>query len=349
MKNKRSVIIIVAIILVSCMIFAYWIYQNNNNNMSYKIENDKLYITCNSKEWIEVPFNVSYTIKHLNEEHKGKYEDGTYQLDNKKIIFYAEIPNEEQMTYDIQGNAIGINEASYDGKYLIYIIYSNDKGKNWEHTLIGSSDYRDCFTSIKFENKNNGKMTLKTRANTGIYNYITKDGGKEWLVQYDDEYELTNMKLHYTDSLKQIPKDITPTEAAEQGYFVYDCVKNQTYNEEVLNEFVKNTEMNAQNRIADEIIMVIYSMEGNPVIYNLGYKYNENVGYILAKDYTRTNYSKMNVLEDIKDIVVDIDIPDEYYGITVKDSGFLSQIISLTSYSEDYDDIEIARYVKNNS
>lgn len=327
MKKKRIIMIVVAIILILCMAFVYWIYQMSNDNMDYKFENDKLYITKNSKEWIEVPGNFSYTIKHLNEEHKGKYNEGTYQLNNKKIVFYAEVPN---------------NGSSYDGKYMIYIIYSNDKGKTWEDNIIGSSDYRDSIISIRFKNKDNGEMTLKTRANIGNYNYITKDGGKEWMIEHNAEYELTNAKLHYVSNLNEIPKNITPSEAAERGYFVYDGVQDKTYNEEILNEFVKNTEMNAENRIKSEIIIAIYDVDGNLTIYNLGYKYNENMGYVLAKDSTRI---RKNNLEDTVYMVVDSDFPSEYYGITVKDSGFSSKIISLTSYSENYEDIEIARYV----
>lgn len=178
------------------------------------------------------------------------------------------------------------------------------------------------------------------------------------LIQDDAEKELTDVKSHYKGNLDNIPKKITPTEAAERGYFVYDFVGGKVYNEDILRRFVKNTEMNAENRIADEIIIVIYNINGDPFIYNLGYKYRENLGYVLAKDCTRVDISQtemadengyVNAPDEFYEVVVNTDIPEEHYGITIKDSGFSSQIISLTSYSEDYKNIEIARYMNNSS
>ena len=71
---------IILIILILFMIYIYWIYQNNKQKkMDYKFDSDKLYVTINSKDWIEVPFDFSYTINRLNKVNNGKYKEGTYQ------------------------------------------------------------------------------------------------------------------------------------------------------------------------------------------------------------------------------------------------------------------------------
>ncbi len=169
--------------------------------------------------------------------------------------------------------------------------------------------------------------------------------------QYDAEKELADIKAYYKSNLDSIPRDITPTEAEERGYFVYDSVQGKIYNKDVLDRFVKNTEMSAENRIADEIIIVIYTIDGEPIIYDLGYKYKENIGYVLAKDATRvdgTNTEFTYIPKEYYEVVINYDIPSQYYGITVtEDFGISAGIISLTSYSEGYEDIEFARYLLN--
>lgn len=162
---------------------------------------------------------------------------------------------------------------------------------------------------------------------------------------------------HYTKNLENIPRKLTVDEAVNSNYFVYDCVKDKVYNEEVLKRFVKNTEMNAKNRIADEIIIVIYNIEGDPFLYNLGYNFTENMGYVLAKDATRIDIGKTELPvddpnyklpEEFYRIAVNTNFPKEYYNITIEDTGFSSNAICLKSYSENYEDVEIGRYMKKN-
>ncbi len=176
-----------------------------------------------------------------------------------------------------------------------------------------------------------------------------------WIYKKQKQYaaykQLTDIKEHYKTTLDSIPRDITPIQAAERGYFVYDSVQNKIYNKDVLDRFVKNTEMNAENRIADEIIIVLYTINGEPIIYDLGYKYKENIGYVLAKDATRvdgTNAEFTYIPREYYEVVINHDIPSEHYGITVtEDFGISAGIITLTSYSEGYEDIEFARYLLN--
>lgn len=158
---------------------------------------------------------------------------------------------------------------------------------------------------------------------------------------------------HYTKILENIPRKLTVDEAVEKNYFVYDAVKEKIYNEDILEKFINNTKIDADNRIADEIIIVIYNIEGDPILYNLGY--DENIGYILAKDATRIDVSRTEILTDenyeipdeFSKIVVDTNFPKEYYNITVTDTGFSSNAICLKSYSENYKDVEICRYMIN--
>lgn len=175
------------------------------------------------------------------------------------------------------------------------------------------------------------------------------------ITNIDDE----KLAIEYcTKNLENIPRKLTVEEAVKRNYFVYDAVKDKFYNEDVLEKFVKNTEMQVGNRISDEIIIVIYNINGDPSIYNLGYGFAENMGYILAKDSTRidigktelpTNDPNYKLPDEFSKIVVDTNFPKEHYSITVIDTGFSSNSICLKSYSEDYEDIEIARYMINNN
>lgn len=178
--------------------------------------------------------------------------------------------------------------------------------------------------------------------------------GQEELNSIDDEKLAIE---HYTKNLENIPQKLTVDEASKKNYFVYDAVKDKVYNEDVLERFVKNTEMKASNRVPDEIIIVIYNINGDPSIYNLGYKFTEDVGYILAKDSTRIDIGKTELPTDdpnyklpdeFSKIVVDANFPKEYYSIIVTDTGFSSNAICLKSYSENYEDVEIGRYMINN-
>ena len=75
------IVIIVILLIAGGMTFYYY---NQEKNMDYKFEDDKLYITLNAKDWIEVPGDFSYTAEHLKEINNGRYKEGTYQMDNKK-------------------------------------------------------------------------------------------------------------------------------------------------------------------------------------------------------------------------------------------------------------------------
>lgn len=90
---------------------------------------------------------------------------------------------------------------------------------------------------------------------------------------------------HYKNNLQEIPKELTVEEAIKRNFFVFDGVEEKVYNEERLKTFIENTKLDATNRISDEIIIVIYNIEGDPIIYDVGF--DENTGYVLATDGTR--------------------------------------------------------------
>ena len=197
MKKKVFIItiMIICIILIACI---YWIYQNNNqDNMGYKFENDKLYVTINNKDWIEVPYDFSLTIKHLQETNNGEYKEGTYQLNNQKMVFYLE---SETVTtiYDQEGDVVN---TLPNFKYATHLIYSDDRGKNWNDVVIGTSDYLDMIANIEFEDKESGKAIVKSRDNIGYYSYVTNDGGQEW-----DSVTTEEIKNYHID-LKDLEED----------------------------------------------------------------------------------------------------------------------------------------------
>lgn len=151
-------------------------YYHQEKNMDYKFEDNKLYITLNAKDWIEVPGDFSYIADHLKEVNGGRYRDDTYQMDNKKIVFYYEFDTDNA---NYEGVSMELaNELS--GQYDTHIVYSDDKGKNWNDVVISVGLYSDGLLDIHFKNKNEGSMKLKGRDGNTVFNYETNDGVENW-------------------------------------------------------------------------------------------------------------------------------------------------------------------------
>ena len=154
--------------------------------------------------------------------------------------------------------------------------------------------------------------------------------------------------------IENIPSELTIDDAVNRKYFVYDGQNNKVYNKNILNSFIKNTAINSPNRISDEICIVIYSINGEPTIYDLLYDSKANK-YIFAYDYTRVKTWEIPMEEkpnpDIyNQIITNDNILGEYYGIeVVEDTDFDVAIILLKAYNKEenknYTDIEIARYM----
>lgn len=187
-----------------------------------------------------------------------------------------------------------------------------------------------------------------------IYQNFTKTN-TEYKFEYDIEKEVADVKAEYKYMLENIPKELTINEAIESNFFVYDGMENKTYNENVLDRFIENTRIDATNRVQDEIIIAIYNINGDPIIYCLSYKNTKNIGYVLSKDATRVDIAKTEMTGNLNyeipdeffEIVVNCNFPKEYYDIIKKDTGFSSNSICLKSYSKDYKDVEVARYMIN--
>ena len=175
---KKRIILLLIIIILLIVVGIIFYYYNQEKNMDYKFEDDKLYITLNAKDWIEVPGDFSYTSEHLKEINNGRYKEGTFQMDNKKIVFYYEFD-----TNNTNYEELGIsNELIMDlkGQYATHIVYSDDKGKTWNDVVIGVGPYSDGLVEIHFENKNEGIIAQRGRDGTTIYYYETTDGGMNW-------------------------------------------------------------------------------------------------------------------------------------------------------------------------
>lgn len=167
-----------------------------------------------------------------------------------------------------------------------------------------------------------------------------------------DIYNEEMITEHYKNNLQEIPKELTVEEAIKRNFFVFDAVEEKVYNEEKLKMFIENTKLDATDRISDEIIIVIYNINGDPIIYNIGF--NENRGYVLATDGTRVDISKTelgtsnNTPEEYLNVVINTNFSKDYYEVTVEDTGVGSNSISLKSNSSKFDDVEIARYIITN-
>ena len=178
MKKKKIILILIIVIIIISLIVGgiVFFYYNREKNMDYKFEDDKLYITLNAKDWIEVPGDFSYTAEHLKEVNDGRYRNGTYQMDNKKIVFYYEFDT-NNMNYEGLSTELS---ADLKNQYATHIVYSDDRGKTWNDVVIGVGAYSDGLLEIHFKNKNEGSMKLKGRDGRTIFDYKTNDGGTNW-------------------------------------------------------------------------------------------------------------------------------------------------------------------------
>lgn len=186
-----------------------------------------------------------------------------------------------------------------------------------------------CFAIRTLYEKDKHEEDDLNEVNSDIYN-------EEIVIEY------------YKNNLQEIPEELTVEEAIKRNFFVFDAVEEKVYNEEKLKTFIENTKLDATDRISDEIIIVIYNINGDPIIYDIGF--NENMGYVLATDGTRVDISKTElgtankVPEEYLNVVI-TNYSKDYYEVTVEDMGFESNAIYLKSHSSKFDDVEIARYI----
>lgn len=179
--------------------------------------------------------------------------------------------------------------------------------------------------------------------------FIMNKSKKEETVEQPNNVVEKDVYGDKKQKLKEIPENITAREAADKGYFVYDGQSEKIYNKELLEEFIVNAEEYATNRVTDEIILAIYNTDGKPRIHYLEYVVDkddkEKTKYILITDNSRSNNEANNL-----DIIVNDNIPGEYYKIAITEDldiciTTISLIVNEESISEkDYKEIEIVRY-----
>ena len=139
-------------------------------------------------------------------------------------------------------------------------------------------------------------------------------------------------------SLEDLPNEYSLEQAVKDGCFV---ITNKLYNKSKLDEFIKNTEINSENRKEDTIRIIKYTIEGDPIIIELSYRKDEtnledtgskNKGmYVLKIDNTRDKFAT----ESDRKITVNEDIPGDIYGIMEKEEGEVVKVI-LALYAEIY-------------
>ena len=124
MKNSISKIIIGVIVLIIGIgdFIAYNYMVKKEKGMHYKFENNKLLISIYSDEWIEVPYDFSYTIEYLEETNNGQFRDGTYQMTDEKIAFYRE--QSYSKILDNEGNVVTELEQSYIICLVLRLVYN---------------------------------------------------------------------------------------------------------------------------------------------------------------------------------------------------------------------------------
>lgn len=184
--------------------------------------------------------------------------------------------------------------------------------------------------------------------------------------------ETKNKEINLNNEIEEnaeFPDTIEMKDAINNGWFVIDTKNTKIYNKDILDRFIENTNMNAKNRVADKITIVVYSMSDEPIIYDLEYKIFEETytnekqekvnktGYVLKIDPSRilsyeTAMTYQEQIEAHKIKIID-DIPGMFYGITLRDEPeFNVSVLSLSLYAEinytsntkPYEEIEIARF-----
>ena len=123
---------------------------------------------------------------------------------------------------------------------------------------------------------------------------------------------------------------------------------NRIYNKERLEQFIKNTEMNAKNRVEDTVKIIQYTTEGDPIITELSYQIfspangetKPKTTYVLTIDTTQDKWS----VEADRKVTVKDNLPGNIYGIVERTEGN-TVIVELALYAEiEYADESVTPY-----
>ena len=133
-------------------------------------------------------------------------------------------------------------------------------------------------------------------------------------------------------------EEYSEEKAIDEGWLVITNDK-KIYNKGNLDRFIKNTNINAENRKEDSIKIVQYTREGDPIITELSYKIKDETylfkgeqvnetTYILKVDNTRDRFAA----QSDRKITIDDDIPGQDFGI-VEEKSEKEVTIQLALYS----------------
>ena len=147
-------------------------------------------------------------------------------------------------------------------------------------------------------------------------------------------------------------------QAIQEGCFVITN-DNKSYNIDKLDRFIKNTDINAKNRKEDKIKIVQYTKEGDPIITELSYQIKDETYLFKGKQVNETTYvlkvdntrDKL-AAEDDRKVIIDEDIPGEFFGIGERKEGktvhveldLYAIIEYATKEAKQYKTIEVCSY-----
>ena len=155
-----------------------------------------------------------------------------------------------------------------------------------------------------------------------------------------------------------MPKQYSLQQAIKDECFI--IANNKIYNKNKLDEFIKNTGGNTENRKEDTIRIVEYTREGDPIITEIGFKIKDETYILSGKQVNKTTYivkrdnTRDRFAEEQK-ITVDEDIPGEIYTIALQEGceetklslELTAEIQYVDSKSKIYDSINICSYLPN--
>jgi hypothetical protein len=141
------------------------------DTIGYSLQRDQLQITySDGDEWTEVPIK------------KGSLFEGEYSGDEQELIQNSFILTPERAAFLYTD---GSSTDSGDGAYgkSIKLIYSLDKGKTWEGSVITEQYPPIRFRKVAFTNRAFGYVIVsgdRTMSQEWTTVYLTDDGGRTW-------------------------------------------------------------------------------------------------------------------------------------------------------------------------
>lgn len=167
-------------------------------------------------------------------------------------------------------------------------------------------------------------------------------------------------KLYNTENveIENLPKQYSLQQAIKDECFI--IANNKIYNKNKLDEFIKNTGGNTENRKEDTIRIVEYTREGDPIITEISFKIKDETYILSGKPVNKTTYvlkrdNTRDKFAEERKITVDEDIPGEIYTIALQEGceetklslELTAEIQYVDSKSKIYDSINICSYLPN--